>query len=86
LILSGVGLNAIGVFMSVIFGVKMAPTLLVLGVTVTVVAFAGGAFAVLASDFVQMLLVVTITLVPHFSHCGNLRWGAAWIDFKGAAI
>lgn len=35
----------------------------VLGVTITVVAFAGGAFAVLASDFVQMFLVMTISLV-----------------------
>ncbi|MDP3207653.1 MAG: hypothetical protein Q8M65_00760, partial [Rhodoglobus sp.] len=30
---------------------------------ITLVAFAGGAFAVLASDFVQMLLVMTITLL-----------------------
>jgi Na+/proline symporter len=62
LLFSGVGLNAIGVFMSSVFKVDMNLTLIVLGVVVTVVAFAGGSWAVLASDFVQAFLIVTITL------------------------
>jgi len=62
LLLAGISLNAIGVFMSIVFGMKMQATLISLGITVTVVAFAGGAWAVLASDFVQMFLVMTITL------------------------
>jgi SSS family solute:Na+ symporter len=60
---SGVGLNAIGVFISSVFRVDMNSTLIVLGVVVTVVAVTGGAWAVLASDFVQMLLVMTITIL-----------------------
>jgi len=60
---AGVGLNAIGVFISSIFHVDMATTLIVLGVVVTLVTFAGGAWAILASDFVQMFLVVTITIL-----------------------
>lgn len=63
LLLAGVSLNAIGVFMSTVFGIRMTPMLIMLGAVVTVVAFAGGAWAVLASDFVQMFLVVTITIV-----------------------
>jgi SSS family solute:Na+ symporter len=63
---SGVGLNAIGVFISSIFHVDMVTTLIVLGVIVTVVTFAGGAWAILASDFVQMFLVVTITLLAAY--------------------
>lgn len=66
LVFSGVGLNAIGVFMAAVFHVHMFGTLILLGATVTVVALVGGAWAVLASDFVQMLLVVTITLVAAF--------------------
>ncbi len=66
LFLSGVGLNAIGVFMSSVFHVDMTKTLIVLGVVITIVAFAGGSWAVLASDFVQMFMVVTITLVVAF--------------------
>jgi Na+/proline symporter len=43
--------------------VDISTILLVLGVVVTLVACAGGAWAVLASDFVQMFLVMTITIV-----------------------
>jgi Na+/proline symporter len=66
LLLSGVGLNAVGVFMSSVFHVDMSSTLILLGAIVTVVALVGGAWAVLASDFVQMLLVMTITLVAAY--------------------
>lgn len=62
LLFSSVSLNAIGVFMSSVFKVDMVPMLVVLGVVVTVVAFAGGSWAVLASDFVQAFLIVTITI------------------------
>jgi Na+/proline symporter len=63
LLYSGIGLNAIGVFVSSVFHVQITPVLVILGVAVTVIAVTGGSFAVLASDFVQMLLVVTITIV-----------------------
>jgi len=63
LFLSGISLNAIGVFISSVFHMEMNTTLIILGVVVTLVAFAGGAWAVLASDFVQMFMVVTITIV-----------------------
>jgi len=62
LLFSGVGLNAIGVFMSSVFKVDMVAMLVVLGIVVTLVAFAGGSWAVLASDFVQAFLIVTITI------------------------
>jgi Na+/proline symporter len=62
LLFAGVSLNAIGVFMSAVFKVDMGTILVVLGVIVTIVAFAGGSWAVLASDFVQAFLIVTITL------------------------
>ncbi len=59
---AGASLNAIGVFMSSVFKIDMNTVLIMLGLIVTVVAFVGGAWAVLASDFVQMFLVVTITI------------------------
>ncbi len=62
LLFSGVGLNAIGVFMSAVFKIEMTYMLVILGVVVTLVAFAGGSWAVLASDFVQAFLIVTITI------------------------
>ncbi len=62
LLFAGISLNAIGVFMAAVFNVEMSIVLVVLGVVVTITAFAGGSWAVLASDFVQAFLVVTITL------------------------
>jgi solute:Na+ symporter, SSS family len=62
LLFSGVSLNAIGVFMSAVFKVDMNTMLILLGVAVTIVAFAGGSWAVLASDFVQAFLIVTVTI------------------------
>ncbi|HWC60337.1 MAG TPA: transporter [Verrucomicrobiae bacterium] len=62
LLFSGASLNAIGVFMSAVFNVPMNTMLIILGAVVTVVAFGGGSWAVLASDFVQAFLIVTITL------------------------
>ncbi len=62
LLFAGVGLNAIGVFMSAVFSVPMDYMLVILGIVVTLVAFAGGSWAVLASDFVQAFLIITITL------------------------
>lgn len=62
LFFAGLGLNAIGVFMSSVFAMDMNLMLVVLGVVVTLVAFAGGSWAVLASDFVQAFLIMTITI------------------------
>lgn len=62
LLFAGVSLNAIGVFMSAVFDIPMNTMLIILGVVVTIVAFAGGSWAVLASDFVQAFLIVTITI------------------------
>lgn len=59
----GVGLNTVGVFMSGAFGVELSTVIVVLGSMVTFVSLVGGAFGVTASDFVQMFLVVTVTLV-----------------------
>ncbi|MGA2442207.1 MAG: hypothetical protein ABSH08_14740 [Tepidisphaeraceae bacterium] len=63
LLFGGVGLNTVGVFMSGAFNVPLPTVIVILGVLVTFVSLVGGAFGVAASDFVQMFLVVTITLV-----------------------
>ncbi|RME66708.1 MAG: transporter, partial [Verrucomicrobia bacterium] len=62
LFFSGVSLNAIGVFLAAVFRLEMNTVLIALGVVVTLMSFAGGSWAVLASDFVQAFLVVTITI------------------------
>jgi Na+/proline symporter len=62
LLFSALSLNAIGVFMSAVFNIPMNTMLVILGMVVTIVAFGGGSWAVLASDFVQAFLIVTITI------------------------
>lgn len=59
-------LNAVGIFMSAVFGVDLTLTIIALGALVTFVSLLGGSFAVAASDFVQMLLVVTVTFAVAF--------------------
>ncbi len=63
MIKAGIGLMTIAVFMAAVFRTPINTVIVVLGLSITLVAFAGGAFAVLASDFVQMLLVMTITIL-----------------------
>jgi len=62
LVKAGVYLMSISLFIAAVMRLPVAEIILILGVVITLVSFAGGAFAVLASDFVQMVLVMTITL------------------------
>lgn len=63
LLFGGVGLNTVGVFMSGAFGIDLVAVIITLGVMVTFVSLVGGAFGVAASDFVQMFLVVSVTVI-----------------------
>ncbi|MEO1235385.1 MAG: transporter [Planctomycetota bacterium] len=65
-LVGAIGLNAVGVFMAAVFGLDLNLTMVGLGVIVLVMSTSGGAWAVVASDFVQMLVVATITLVVAF--------------------
>jgi Na+/proline symporter len=62
LIFGGVGLNAVGVFMAAVFDVPLWTVIIGLGFIVTFLSLLGGSFGVVASDFVQMFLVVTVTV------------------------
>lgn len=63
LIFGGVTLNAVSVFMAAVFDVETTAVIAVLGGMVTILALFGGAFGVVASDFVQMFLVVAVTVL-----------------------
>ncbi len=60
---SGLGLNAVAIFVSTALGMEYRTTMVVLGVVITAIALTGGAWAVVATDFVQMLLVVAVSIV-----------------------
>jgi SSS family transporter len=63
LIIGAIQLYAIGIFMAAVFDVKLEWVVIGLGGVVTIMAVMGGAWAVVASDFVQLLIIVVISLV-----------------------
>lgn len=63
---NGIVLNAIAVFISAVFDFRLQPTIIVLGVVIFFKCVVGGAWAATASDFIQMFVVLTITIVACF--------------------
>src|SRR5476649_661693 len=58
----GIALNSVGTFMSGVFGLNVILVMIILGIMVTFVALLGGSYSVVANDFVQMFLVVTVAV------------------------
>ena len=63
LINGGIWLNALGVFASAVFYTDISVTIVIAGLTVVFVSVLSGAWGVVASDFMQTLVVATISIV-----------------------
>lgn len=59
---AGVWLNALGVFSSAVFGTDITYTIVGIGLTVVFVSVLSGAWGVVASDFVQTLVVAVVSV------------------------
>ncbi|QWX84882.1 transporter [Cellulophaga sp. HaHaR_3_176] len=59
---AGVWLNALGVFTSAVFETDLSITIVVIGLTVLFVSVLSGAWGVVASDFVQTLVVAVVSV------------------------
>ena len=59
---AGVWLNALGVFTSVVFDADISITIIAIGFTVLFVSVLSGAWGVVASDFVQTLVVAVVSV------------------------
>jgi SSS family transporter len=59
---AGIWLNALGVFFSAVFGLDLSTTIVATGLVVLVMALLGGSWAVLASDFIQVLILMPVCL------------------------
>lgn len=57
---AAIHLNALGVFFAAIFGLDLTLTLLVTGTVVLVMTLMGGSWAVLAADFIQVLILMPV--------------------------
>ena len=74
-LMGGVMLYTISVFMSGVFGLQMGPVIVILAVVVIVMTLLGGSWAATAGDFVQMLVVLTITLIMAVLTLGHQKIG-----------
>src|SRR5882724_9874704 len=55
-------LNAVSIFFSAVFGFDLSTTIVVLGAVVLSIALLGGSWAVIAGDFIQMLILMPVCL------------------------
>lgn len=62
LINAGIWLNALGVFASAVFSADISITIIIAGLTVVFVSVLSGAWGVVASDFLQTLVVAVISI------------------------
>lgn len=60
---AAIQLWALSVFASAMFGFPLVPTIVVIGIVVTFYSTSGGRWAVMATDFLQSLILIPITLV-----------------------
>ncbi|HSH10137.1 MAG TPA: hypothetical protein VK995_07085, partial [Oceanipulchritudo sp.] len=63
---AGIWLNGLGIVASGFFNVPPTLTIWIVGVAVVFMSVAGGSWAIVASDFMQTLLLMTITVVACF--------------------
>ena len=63
---ASITLIAVSVFISAVIGWSLPTTIIVTGVAVVFMSVMGGSWAVVASDFIQCLLIVGISLVTFF--------------------
>lgn len=59
---AGVWLNGLAIIASGIFGFDMTTTIVLTGVVVLLMSVTGGSWAVIASDFMQMVIIMSVTV------------------------
>ncbi|MFC1765660.1 transporter [Planctomycetota bacterium] len=63
LVYAAIWLNGLAVFSSAIFGFPMTGTIWIVGFVVIVLSVAGGSWAIVAGDFVQLLILMCVSIV-----------------------
>ena len=75
LISAGIWLNGLAIFVAAVFNIPMEATIVVTGLVLMLMAVTGGSWAVVASDFMQMLVIMAVTItcaVAAYFHGGGL--------------
>lgn len=63
LVYAAIWLNGLAVFASAVFGFDLVKTIWVVGAVVIVLSVAGGSWAICAGDFVQLLILMAVSIV-----------------------
>ncbi|MFI3237050.1 MAG: hypothetical protein R3Y47_03355 [Lachnospiraceae bacterium] len=63
IIQAGIWLNGLAVFAAAVFNVDMNTTIVITGAIVVLMSVTGGAWAVVASDFLQMVIIMAVSVV-----------------------
>jgi Na+/proline symporter len=63
---AGIWLNGLAVFLSAAFGFDLEATILVTGLVVVIMTLFGGSWAAVAGDFIQVLILMPVTVVAAF--------------------
>ena len=63
---AGIWLNGLCVFVSAAFGFNLETTILVTGSVVVIMTIVGGSWAAVAGDFIQVLILMPVTVVAAF--------------------
>ena len=77
---AGIWLYGLGVFFSAAFGLDVRLTILVTGVSVLLISLIGGSWAVVASDFIQVLILMPVTVVATFLAVAHIGGWSVMID------
>ncbi|MGC9404294.1 sodium:solute symporter family transporter [Vibrio genomosp. F10 str. 9ZC157] len=75
LISAGIWLNGLAIFVAAVFNIPMETTIIVTGLVLVAMAVTGGSWAVVASDFMQMLVIMAVTItcaVAAYFHGGGI--------------
>jgi solute:Na+ symporter, SSS family len=77
---AGIWLNGLAVFIAAAFGLDLQATILVTGAVVLIMAVVGGAWAVAAGDFMQMLILMPVTVVAAILAVAHVGGWSSFLD------
>ncbi|GAA0178893.1 Na+:solute symporter [Clostridium sediminicola] len=60
---AAVWLNGLAIFVSAVFDISISHTIIATGLVVVIMSVTGGAWAVIASDFMQMVIIMSVSFV-----------------------
>ncbi len=75
LISAGIWLNGLAIFVAAVFNIPMETTIIFTGAVLVIMSVTGGSWAVVASDFMQMLVIMAVTItcaVAAYFHGGGI--------------